>query len=82
MVVPCPSSDDTTYSSLGAFMRTASDDQINAFWSRVGSEALQHWSRRKEEKVWMSTSGLGVYWLHLRLDSRPKYYTHDPYKFA
>jgi len=84
MVVPCPhSSHATSYSSLGAFMNTALDDQVKAFWSRVGSEALNHWSRRKEgEKVWMSTSGLGVYWLHLRFDSRPKYYTHQPYKNA
>ncbi|MDF9799652.1 hypothetical protein OKW21_004915 [Catalinimonas alkaloidigena] len=28
----------------------------------------------------MSTSGLGVYWLHIRLDSRPKYYQFDPYR--
>ena len=28
----------------------------------------------RQKKVWMSTSGLGVYWLHVRLDSRPKYY--------
>jgi len=82
MVVPCPSSHATHFSSLGAFMSTASNDQVEAFWSRVGSEALNHWRRRKGEKVWMSTSGLGVYWLHLRLDSRPKYYTHGPYKNA
>ena len=30
--------------------------------------------------VWTSTSGLGVYWLHVRLDSRPKYYQHQPFK--
>ena len=33
-----------------------------------------------EDSVWLSTSGLGVYWLHVRLDSRPKYYTYEPYK--
>ena len=85
MIVPCPSSHRATsdYSSLGAFMSTAREDEVKAFWSRVGSEALNHWRRRREgEKVWMSTSGLGVFWLHLRLDSRPKYYTHGPYKNA
>lgn len=30
--------------------------------------------------LWVSTSGLGVSWLHVRLDSRPKYYTYAPYK--
>lgn len=24
----------------------------------------------------------GVYWLHLRLDTRPKYYTHAPFRAA
>lgn len=32
------------------------------------------------DKIWFSTSGLGVYWLHLRLDRYPKYYTYTPYK--
>jgi len=30
--------------------------------------------------VWLSTSGMGIAWLHLRLDSRPKYYTYRPYR--
>jgi hypothetical protein len=29
--------------------------------------------------MWLSTSGLGVAWLHIRLDSTPKYYQHQPY---
>lgn len=30
--------------------------------------------------VWFSTSGLGVAWLHFRIDPFPKYYTYRPYK--
>jgi len=30
--------------------------------------------------IWVSTSGLGVHWLHVRLDARPKYYTFAPYR--
>lgn len=29
--------------------------------------------------LWLITAGMGVFWLHLRLDSRPKYYSHRPY---
>jgi hypothetical protein len=29
--------------------------------------------------VWLSTAGAGVAWLHVRLDDRPKYYSHRPY---
>jgi len=32
------------------------------------------------QPVWLNTSGLGIYWLHIRLDSSPKYYTHAPYR--
>ncbi|WP_391540805.1 DUF6940 family protein [Halomicronema hongdechloris] len=29
---------------------------------------------------WVNASGLGVAWLHVRLDTRPKYYQHEPYR--
>ncbi len=32
--------------------------------------------------LWLSTAGGGVAWLHVRLDSRPKYYGYSPYKTA
>jgi hypothetical protein len=32
--------------------------------------------------LWLSTAGMGVSWLHLRLDSRPKYYRHRSYAIA
>jgi hypothetical protein len=30
--------------------------------------------------VWLGTAGAGVSWLHVRLDDRPKYYGHAPYR--
>ncbi len=30
--------------------------------------------------VWMSTCGTDVHWIHMRLDSSPKHYSHQPYK--
>ena len=69
MVVPCPDVDVDTnsFSSLGPFMRDASSEQTQAFWATVGREALKHIRSRRENPTYMSTSGLGVYWLHLRL---------------
>jgi hypothetical protein len=32
------------------------------------------------QPVWLSTAGAGVAWLHVRLDDRPKYYGHGPYR--
>jgi len=61
------------YPHLAAFARYAERNQQHEFWSLVGKQALNMIEGRKEP-LWLSTSGLGVYWLHVRLDSRPKYY--------
>jgi hypothetical protein len=55
----------------------ATDQRISAVWQAVGDALL---ARVAADPVWLSTAGLGVSWLHVRLDSRPKYYRHVPYK--
>ena len=35
---------------------------------------------RSQRPLWLSTNGLGVAWLHARIDARPKYYSHRPYR--
>ena len=37
-------------------------------------------SALSDQPLWVSTCGLGVYWLHVRLDSFPKYYRYAPYQ--
>jgi hypothetical protein len=77
LVVPCPASAPTAYGHLAAFVRESPAEQRDALWRAVG-EAL---SRRLGTKpVWLSTAGAGVAWLHVRLDDRPKYYGHEPYR--
>jgi hypothetical protein len=65
-----PRDEGVPYPHLAAFARTAPADVADLFWARVGEEALR-WDRGP---VWVSTHGLGVAWLHVRLDVRPKYY--------
>ncbi len=77
LVVPCPRGPLSAYSQLSAFARQAPDDQQHQLWTMVGA-ALER--QLGAQPVWVSTSGLGVYWLHIRLDSAPKYYTHEPYR--
>jgi hypothetical protein len=60
---------------LAAFVRSASADVIDDLWSSVG-RAVARRRAAKPDPVWISTAGLGVYWLHVRLDDRPKYYRH------
>ncbi len=64
---------------LAAWARTAPDTEVHALWSTVATEVTAWWIRT-DAPVWVSTSGLGVPWLHVRLDQRPKYVTHGPYR--
>jgi hypothetical protein len=77
LVAPCPGTQDGNFAHLSSFVATASEAQSSALWKAVG-EALA--GRIGSSPTWLSTAGLGVSWLHVRLDARPKYYRHTPYK--
>jgi hypothetical protein len=77
LIVPCPRGPLSAYSQLATFARLAPDDQQHQLWTMVGAALERQLGARP---VWLSTSGLGIYWLHIRLDSAPKYYSHDPYR--
>lgn len=79
LIVPCPLGSLSSYTHLAAFVRSAPEAQRHAFFAALGVTVLTHLF---EEPLWVSTAGMGVYWLHLRLDSRPKYYRHVPYQHA
>lgn len=80
LIAPCP---HEAYSDgfvhLGSFIRNASEVQIDALWKTIGKQ-LDVQLNTVNHPIWLSTSGLGVYWLHVRLDQRPKYYSYQPYK--
>ena len=64
------------YGHLAAFVRRAPAPQVRELWQRTASVVRE---RLGEDPIWLSTAGLGVAWVHIRLDSRPKYYRHAPY---
>ncbi len=78
LVVPCPLAESTAYPHLASFVRKAPQSQQHKLWQTAGKTIKQ---RLNDQPMWVSTSGLGVYWLHLRLDSYPKYYNFQPYKY-
>jgi len=79
LIVPCPLGTPTAYSQISTFARQAPIDQQHQLWKLVGATLEQQLGANP---VWLSTSGLGIFWLHIRLDSAPKYYTHQPYRTA
>jgi hypothetical protein len=79
LIAPLPAGTGSEYSHLASFLRSAPLSQRHVLWQRVGTLVRQHLG---DDPLWVSTAGLGVSWLHVRLDSRPKYYRFDPYRSA
>jgi hypothetical protein len=79
LVAPKPVGPIDAYRHLGSFVREAPRLQVVTLWGVVGRTLRE---RLNIQPIWLSTAGLGVSWLHVRLDTRPKYYTHAPYKTA
>ena len=77
LVVPTPRAAASAYGHLAAFSRLAPRSQNHALWRRVGQAMMQ---RLGVASVWLSTAGMAIPWLHIRLDSRPKYYAYRPYR--
>jgi hypothetical protein len=71
---------EQAYAHLAEFTRAASRQQQRELWARVGKEMLAALSETPGKPRWLSTSGAGVYWLHVRIDTVPKYYTHAPFR--
>jgi hypothetical protein len=85
LVAPCPIHDQNNkdvidFSHLKRFTVNADINLIHKIWQRVAKEAITILQNNSNQRLWISTSGLGVSWLHIRLDSTPKYYNWLPYK--
>jgi Family of unknown function (DUF6940) len=76
LVAPCPSAASAGYAHLASFARCAGEGAARDLWRAVGVAVR---TRIGDEYMWLSTAGLGVYWLHVRIDTRPKYYRYRPY---
>ena len=79
LVAPCPEGEPRSHTHIAAFHREGPPAQVDQLWMVV-AQSLE--SRIGQTPIWLSTAGLGVHWLHIRIDSRPKYYRHRPYASA
>lgn len=74
---------DVTYSHLAKFVREALEKHVLEFWRVAASTYLNVLEQKHQDeesrKTWFSTNGMGVAWLHLRIDDRPKYYSYAPF---
>jgi len=80
LVAPRPGVDGEQDAHLVDFLRTAQSARRRALWRAVAEAANERLMARPHDPMWLSTSGLGVSWLHVRLDDRPKYVTWRPFR--
>ena len=71
LVVPTPMP-GKNFATISDFTREASLLQKQALWKQVAFEV--HRLVQKGTRVWVSTHGYGVPYLHVRIDTSPKYY--------
>jgi hypothetical protein len=77
LIVPRRISDADCYGHIASFLRTAPQEQQHALFQRLAFETEKMLAAGR--RFWISTSGLGVPWVHVRLDSYPKYYQYRRY---
>jgi len=76
LIAPAPAGRQFNYSHIGKFTKEAPNVQQHILWQTVGQVTVEEIS---DQPLWLNTAGGGVAWLHVRLDSSPKYYRHQPY---
>lgn len=83
LVSPCAATGValSSYTHLAAFIRSAPAAQIDALWLTLGQALGSELSTRGASPSWVSTEGSGVSWLHIRIDSKPKYFHHKPFRY-
>ena len=79
LIVPSPRTSEDVYGHFASFLRNAPALQTDAMWQKIAEVVLRMVS---DDPIWLSTAGGGVAWLHVRLDSTPKYYGYAPYQNA
>lgn len=77
LIAPPPDDSSPGHAHLAAFLRTAPRPRVQSFWRTIAGTVVESVT---DEPLWLSTAGLGVAWLHVRLDTSPKYYQHGPYR--
>ncbi|MEI9929988.1 MAG: hypothetical protein WDM89_05365 [Rhizomicrobium sp.] len=81
LIAPRRIADVRCYGHIAAFVRLGPREQQRALFRCLALE-IERRLASSPDRFWVSTAGLGVPWLHLRLDRRPKYYQYGPYKMV
>jgi len=77
LVAPLPIGSPGANAHIATFVHGAPRFQQRALLALTAELAL---GRLSERPTWISTSGTGVHWLHMRIEGTPTYYIYRLYK--
>lgn len=69
-----------SYTHIGKFMSSSNQKQKSILLQGAFETYYNELSKSPNKKLWLSTHGKGVGWLHIRIDYTPKYITWPEYK--
>ena len=72
LIVPCPDA-NKNYAHLGLFNKNATNSKKLELWKKVAEEISKIIKNNKDKEIYLNTHGYGVPYLHVRIDSTPKY---------
>lgn len=84
LIVPAPELLDTgdkDYATIFRFLQNADEELLVDFFKTAFAVAREN-RPPQGSRAYLSTHGLGVHWLHARVDGRPKYYHMKEYRGA
>ncbi len=76
LIVPSPVRKYSNYSNLANFFKEATREQQRSIWKVTARKIKENLS---DKPTWVSVAGGGISWLHIRLDTIPKYYRYLKY---
>lgn len=77
LIIPYPKQ-NKKFTTLKHFIDNSTQLQQKKFWKKVSNSIKKMLKIYK--KVWVSTHGTGVPYLHIRIDTIPKYYITNKFK--
>jgi len=77
LIIPYPKQ-NKKFTTLKHFIDNSTKLQQKKFWKKVSNSIKKMLKIYK--KVWVSTHGTGVPYLHIRIDTIPKYYITNKFK--
>ncbi|CFW92774.1 Conserved protein of unknown function (coil coil domain) [endosymbiont DhMRE of Dentiscutata heterogama] len=80
LIIPIPKpGPELDFKNISQFTKNGPEEQQQALWQEV-AEKLSEELSKSDRPRWLSTHGLGVPYLHVRICERPRYYHYKEYE--